>query len=334
MATYDAYKEHLLQIVGKLFFGQGHTRAEDGMTPAKRPLEERERFDPTIPLPSHMILNLEEIWGHLLPGVPPAADSAEVIVHKNWPALPGETGAWRLAARTDIPNNKCWLATSLAGVFGGELDPRLENWIPAKYGSAWEISVYEDAAGVPGAVIPITHAAGWLFDWQSGMLTFEQDPVALGLTAPFWVKGYRYVGPSAKDVIDGVVAGSAITVEDNVPVAFPGVNILRFGPNFTVTDLGGGRVLVSMVAGSTWPWSSHQTLIVPVDGVVGVPQDFALAVPATVMSARAFVFLEGVKLMFGALKDFTFPNPNTLRILNLAGRPLLQAGQEVEIFYS
>jgi len=328
MAVFTDYHEHLLQIVGKMFFGFGHTGIN------KTPWEERERFDPTAPLPSRIIYNVDEVWGNQLPATPPATDTADIEVYQTFPAAPGEQGAWPLAQRTDVGATFCWLATIDGGGNPGiETDPRLENWVPPKYDKLWELAIYEDGGGTPGAQVPWTHVTGPLWDHQAGILTFENDPVVAGLTPPFWVKGYRYVGPTLEDVIQGISAGATITVEDNVPTPFPGVNIMRFGPNFTITDLGGGRVDVTLAGSSTWPWPFYQASVVPVSSAVGVPQDFVITNPVTSMNEQSFVFLEGVKMTYGATKDYVFPNPTTLRFLNLAGRPILQAGMEIEIYH-
>jgi hypothetical protein len=327
MAVFSDYHEHLLQIVGKIFFGFGHTGIN------KTPWEERERFDPTEPLPSRMIQNVDDIWGNQLPGSVPPLDTADIEVYQSFPAPPGEQGAWQMAQRTDVGATFCWLATISGGSPGVETDPRLENWVPARYGKIWEAAVYEDAAGSPGAQIPWTHVSGPLWDNQAGILTFESDPVAAGLTPPFWVKGYRYVGPTLEQVIAGISAGSTITIEDSVPTPFPGTNILRFGPNFTVVDLGGGRIEVTLSSSTTWPWPFYEQIIVGSSGSTGVPQDFPLASPVTSMDEKSFVFLEGVKMMYGPGKDYTFTGPSTLRFFNNAGRPILQAGQEIEIFH-
>jgi hypothetical protein len=69
-----------------------------------------------------------------------------------------------------------------------------------------------------------------------------------------------------------------------------------------------------------------------VTGAPGVPTDLALAAPVTT-NVRAFVFMEGVKMVYGPGKDYTFPNPSTLRFLNIGGRPIIQAGMEIEIFH-
>lgn len=331
MATFNDYHEHVLQVSSKMLLGWGHTGIN------KNPMEERERWDPTEPLPSRVIQNVNDVWGHELPVSPPAADTADVAVYQGSPPGVGEQGAWKMVQRTDVGSTFCWMATLAGGGGpGGETDPRLEDWIPARYGKLWEPLIFEDngSGTAPGAQVPASHVSGWLFDPQSGILTFESDPTVAGLTPPFWIKGYRYIGPDLKTVIDGISAGASITVEDSVPTPFPGVNILRFGPNFTVTDLGGGRVDVTLAASTTWPWSYRQLITVPTNGAPGVPQDFTLSNPVGVSGERVFVYIEGVKALYGTGKDYLFPAPTTIRFQNVATRTVLQAGMEIEVFYS
>lgn len=331
MPAFTDYHEHILSIVSKLFFGYGHTDV------VKRPMEERERFNPLLPLDSRIIMHPSEIWGDDLPALPPAADTPIVAVHKSFPAPPGEQGAWRMANRTDPPlgPNMCWITTLAGGGgAGGENDPRITDWIPEKYGSAWAYTIHEDAGGTPGMQIPWTDASGPLFDPQSGTLTFEIDPTgAPAWVAPFWVKGYRFVGRDLATIISSIIVGAGITVEDSVPVPFPNTNLVRFSSSFVVTALGAGQVQVSLVGGVTWPWANRLVLICPADYAPGIPADFAIAPPATVMNSTVFVFVEGVKMMYGAGKDFIFTAPGMIRFLNLAGRTILMTGMEIEAFY-
>jgi len=329
MPAFTDYHEHILSIVSKLFFGYGSTDV------VKRPMEERERFNPLLPLDSRIIMHPNEIWGDDLPAIPPAADTPVIAVHKSFPAPPGEQGAWRTAERLDVGGSLCWITTLAGGGGpGGELDPRITDWIPEKYGAAWAYEIYEDAGGTPGALIPWTHVSGPLFDPQSGTLTFELDPTGVGLLSPFWVKGYRFVGRDLATVLASIIVGAGITVEDSIPVPFPNTNLIRFSSSFAVTALGAGQVQVSLVGGVTWPWANRLVLICPADYAPGIPADFAIAPPATVMDSTTFVFVEGVKMMYGAGKDYIFTAPGMIRFLNLAGRTILMTGMELEIHFN
>lgn len=340
MPLTDKQKQYL-SLATKITLGYGSTDI------VKRIMEEREAFDSSEPLPSHLIFNPTEIWGEALPVSAPAQDTSVVTVYQLYPAGVGAQGAWRLASNTTVGNPMMsWLATldAISPYWGDDQDPRLENWIPEKYGKIWKPKLYEDADGTglngpdlaTGEVLP-TDAVGWVFDPQSGIVTFETDPTIgpHNKIAPFWLVGYRYVGDTLQDVIDGIAAGANITVEDSVPTPFPGVNIVRFGSNFTITNMGGGRVQVALASLSTWPWPYHEILAVVGNGTPGSPYDLSLSNPVAVsgQNDRAFVFANGVKMTYGATKDFVFPSASTLRLMNTAGRVISMDGMEVEIFH-
>ena len=340
MPLTDKEKQYL-SLATKIVLGYGSTDV------TKRVMEEREAFSPFAPLASRPIFNPTEIWGDALPGTPPTADTSVVEVYQQYPAGAGAQGTWRLTPNTTAANpNMSWLATldPVSPYWGDDQDPRLENWIPGKYGAAWELELYEDSDGTgnngpnltTGQILP-SDAVGWVFDPQAGILTFETDPTVAphNKVAPFWVKGYRYVGQTLQDVINGISAGATITVEDSVPTPFPGTNIIRFGSNFAVTNLGSGRVQVSLATSTTWPWANYEVLAVVGNGTPGTPKDLSLANPvaASGQNERAFVYMNGAKLTYGASKDFTFPSASTLRLMNNSGRMITMDGMEIVIYH-
>lgn len=340
MPLTDKEKQYL-SLATKIALGYGSTDV------TKRVMEEREAFAPFDPLPSRSVFNPTEIWGDPLPVTPPVADTTVVEVYQLYPAGGGAQGMWRLASNTTAANPMMsWLAT-LDGTppyWGDDQDPRLENWIPGKYGAAWEVELYEDFDGTgnngpnlaTGQILP-SDAVGWVLDPQSGIVTFETDPTVgpHNKVAPFWLKGYRFIGQTLQDVIDGISAGASITVEDSVPTPFPGTNIVRFGPNFTVTNLGGGRVEVTLSSSTTWPWAFYEILAIVGNGTPGTPKDLSLASPVAVsgQNERAFVYMNGAKLTYGASKDFVFPSASTLRLMNNPGRMITMDGMEIVIYH-
>jgi len=334
-------EKQMLDIATKIVLGYGHTDI------AKRTMEEREAFNSALPLPSHLISHPTEIWGEALPGTPPTQDSAEVAVYQSYPVVLPEQGAWRLTPNTTAGNpNMSWLATYIATppYWGTDANSRLENWIPEKYGSVWKVHIYEDADGTgnngpnlaTGEILP-SDAVGWLFDPQAGVVTFETDPTVgpHNKVAPFWIQGYRYIGDTLQDVLDSIVAGAAITVEDNVPTPFPNTNIVRFGSNFAVTNMGSGRVKVDLASTTTWPWPFYEVLAIVGNGTPGTPKDLSLASPVAVsgQNERAFVYMNGAKLTYGATKDYVFPSASTLRLMNNSGRMITMDAMEITILH-
>lgn len=340
MPLTDKEKQYL-SLATKIVLGYGSTDI------AKRIMEEREAFSPFDPLPSHLIFNPSEIWGEALPSTPPTQDTSVVAVYQQYPPGASAQGMWRLASNTTAANPMMsWLTTldAISPYWGDDQDPRLVDWIPAKYGPAWEPELYEDFDGTgnngpnltTGRILP-SDAVGWALDPQSGIVTFETDPTVgpHNKVAPFWLKGYRYVGDTLQDVLNSISAGASITVEDSAPTPFPGVNILRFGSNFTITNMGGGRVRVALASLSTWPWPNHELLAVVGNGTPGSPYDLSLSTPVAVsgQNERAFVLANGVKMTYGASKDFIFPSASTLRLMNTSGRTITMDGMEIEIFH-
>jgi len=339
-------EQQMLDLATKVILGYGHTDI------TKRVMEEREAFDTNLALQSRSIFHPTEIWGEALPGAAPTTDTSEVEVYQQYPAGGSAQGIWRLTPNTTTANPMMsWLATldATPPYWGDDQDPRLQNWIPEKYLAAWptvanrKIHIYEDKDGTGNngpdftkEILP-SDAVGWLFDHQAGILTFETDPTVgpYNKLSPFWVQGYRYIGDTLQDVLDNIVTGASITVEDSVPTPFPNTNNIRFGSNFAVTTLGTGHVQVSLATSTTWPWPNYSVLAIVGNGSVGVPKDLALspAVSAGGQNERAFVYMNGAKLTYGATKDYIFTSGSTLRLQNNAGRMITMDGMEIVIYY-
>ena len=65
---------------------------------------------------------------------------------------------------------------------------RLKDWISGKYGSDYEVKLYQNN----GTQIFPTDPCGWFFDYPTGILTFSATTAAF--TKPFKITGYRYIG--------------------------------------------------------------------------------------------------------------------------------------------
>ena len=336
-----AKEQQMVDLATKLVLGYGHTDI------AKRVMEEREAFNSALPLASRLIFHPTEIWGEALPSTPPTTDTTEVEVYQSYPVVPNEQGAWRMASNTTASNPMMsWLTTldAISPYWGDDQDPRLENWIPEKYGAAWKVKVYEDSDGTgnngpnltTGEILP-SDAVGWLFDPQAGIVTFETDPTVgpHNKLSPFWLVGYRYIGDTLQDVLNNIVSGAAITVEDSVPTPFPNTNNIRFGSNFAVTSLGTGHVQVSLATTTTWPWPNYEVLAIVGNGTPGTPKDLSLSTPVASagQNEKAFVYMNGAKLTYGATKDYVFPSASTLRLMNNSGRMITMDGMEICIHH-
>ena len=92
---------------------------------------------------------------------------------------------------------------------------RLLNWIPDKYdafgtlpGAGYGIKLYDKN----NVEIPSGDSSNWLFDYQTGILMFNNGTTNAGSVinrGPFRIVGYRYIGP--KGVIPGNYGGTGYT---------------------------------------------------------------------------------------------------------------------------
>ncbi len=163
---------------------------------------------------STLELYLPDIKTEIIPGTPPGA-TTDVLYYTG--AI-GQT----LVVDTSVPANLTWFATSgygnttLAndGSQSSE-DARLMGWISDKYdafgtvsGAGYEIKLYDKNSNL----ITKTDPSDWLFDYQTGILTFNNASTAYGAVAtsgPFRIVGYRYIGK--KGVITGAYGGLGFT---------------------------------------------------------------------------------------------------------------------------
>ena len=133
----------------------------------------------------------------------------------------GPTAAFgqTLAVDTSVPGNLTWFATSGYGNTTAANDgsafseaQRLGDWISDKYdafgtvpGAGYEIKVYDRNNNL----ITKSDSSNWLFDYQTGILVFNQDATSISTlistSGPFRIVGWRYIGP--KGVIPASFGG-------------------------------------------------------------------------------------------------------------------------------
>ena len=137
----------------------------------------------------------------------------------------GPTAAFgqTLAVDTSVPGNLTWFATSGYGNTtaandgsAGSEAQRLGDWISDKYdafgtvpGAGYEIKVYDRNNNL----ITKSDSSNWLFDYQTGILVFNQDATSISTlistSGPFRIVGWRYIGP--KGVIPASFGGLGYT---------------------------------------------------------------------------------------------------------------------------
>ena len=143
----------------------------------------------------------------------------------------------------------------------------LTYWIPAEFGSTYQVQIWVDDSGVadPTATGTQIFAAGsggtgeWYFNYQSGVLNFigETIPSALTSSKVIYVVGYRYIGKTGVDNLPDASIGnldfnnttiSSLTTNSNIYIDPNGTGILQIssvliangnieGANFTTSGL-------------------------------------------------------------------------------------------------
>lgn len=91
---------------------------------------------------------------------------------------------------TGVANSKCWL------VVNPQSDTeRLNSFISPRYGSKYQVEVYfnNDFDNTIGTA----HPSGWFFDYEAGILTFDNDPKANSIQ----ITVYQYVGRTADNMV-------------------------------------------------------------------------------------------------------------------------------------
>ena len=169
---------------------------------------------------STLELYLPDIKTGLIPGTGFAGYgvSGNLFYHGPTAAL-GQT----LAVDTSVPGNLTWFATSGWGNTTAANDgtaasegQRLGDWISDKYdafgtvpGAGYEIKVYDRNNNL----ITKSDSSNWLFDYQTGILVFNQDATSISTlistSGPFKIVGWRYVGP--KGIIPASYGGLGYT---------------------------------------------------------------------------------------------------------------------------
>jgi len=154
-----------------------------------------------------------ELWVDAIPSTAPGATTDIVEYHNTL----------TLVEDTSVPTKQAWFATSNASTVPAQTDEtsRLKNWVSDKYGSTYEIVLYDTS----NVQIPPSDGCGWFFDYQTGILTFTSTTTTTGgggslsSRAPFKIKGYRYIGRTG---LDGNIIKNEVRVATTPATSFSG----------------------------------------------------------------------------------------------------------------
>ena len=154
-----------------------------------------------------------ELWIDAIPSTAPGA-TTDIVEYYN---------TLTLVEDTSVPSKQAWFATSNASTVSAQTDEtsRLKNWVSDKYGSTYEIVLYDGS----NVQVPPSDGCGWFFDYQTGILTFASTTTTTGgggslsSRAPFKIKGYRYIGRTG---LDGNIIKNEVRVATTPATSFSG----------------------------------------------------------------------------------------------------------------
>jgi hypothetical protein len=134
-----------------------------------------------------------DVWIDIIPSIPPTNSTAIVHVYNTLTLVEDAT----------VSVQKSWLAEDPPGT-------RIGKFIPPRFGQGYTVRVFD----ADDDEIPTTDPVNWFFDYDFGILTFDNDPGSYGWNdSAFKVKTYRYVGETVEDIVISGSAGSRYASE-------------------------------------------------------------------------------------------------------------------------
>ena len=128
-----------------------------------------------------VFIHTDEVWADSIPTPAPGTTTSVVQYYDDL----------KLTEDTSTPDHRAWLACATPG----DTSTQLTGFVPPRFHQSYTVRLFEDdGAGGIGNEIPTTHESNWFFDYENGVLVFENDPTSYGLTPPFHIKVYRYIG--------------------------------------------------------------------------------------------------------------------------------------------
>ena len=185
-------------------------------------------------IPSPLLMRGDTIWldASSIPGT--AAATAGIVS-----AYTGSSAAQTVADITTVP---------VGGVYP-TWKTNLIDWIPAEFGSTYNVSVFVDNAGAANPVLTGTQifAAGsggngqFYFNYVSGVLNFigETIPAALTSSKVLYIVGYRYIGSKGiNNFSPGNISLGNISISNNT------ITTTNIDGNIILDPNGNGYVVI------------------------------------------------------------------------------------------
>lgn len=125
-------------------------------------------------------LSGQDIYVEPIPQIPPTENTSAIKVYN----------MFSLTKDTTIADNKAWLSI--------ETSNRIYDFIPPRYGNGYSVRLFDGN----NTELFTTHPSSWYFDYESGILTFDNNPSSYSLNVTvFKIIAYRYIGKTVNDLI-------------------------------------------------------------------------------------------------------------------------------------
>ena len=127
--------------------------------------------------PGYLVfLHADDVWSDPIPTPAPGASTSVVQYYNHH----------QLTEDSSTPNHKAWLMCETPG----DTSTQLRQFVPPRFHQTYTARVYDNT----GTEIPTTDPSNWFFDYENGVLFFEEDPTTHGWSTPISVSVYRYIG--------------------------------------------------------------------------------------------------------------------------------------------
>lgn len=143
-----------------------------------------------------------------IPSTAPGASTSILTYYDDGTVI----GRYALTKDISSPTNRAWYASSDGSSLTQMRATRQGNWVPPTFGN-YTIRIFLTKTSSTTAAylqeIFFSDATSPMFDYKSGILTFESDPLAAyasvagGPPDGIQISGYRYTGPLLSQIFDG-----------------------------------------------------------------------------------------------------------------------------------
>jgi len=165
-----------------------------------------------------VFVHQSQILADTIPTTPPATSTSVIAAY-----TPSGDGRLLLTKDASVAGSKAWKSN-------------LTNWIPHTYNAGYFPRIYESDNTTE---IPTTDSSDWYFDYETGILTFENTPPD---TTGIYLEGYQYIGAVGIET-----PGSGIVTQTTEDVTY----YVRIGGDDSNDGLTVGNALATIQAAVT-----------------------------------------------------------------------------------